>query len=81
MTVGRGNRLFAETLLAGQRAAPIMSLIQTVKLNGHDPNLYLCDVLRRLPTQRASEIHELLPTPWVQRQPSTPNGRNFSSAA
>lgn len=78
---GRKNWLFAGTLLAGQRAAAIMSLIQTAKLNGHDPYSYLCDVLRRLPTQRASEVHELLPNRWVQRQPLPPDERKFSSAA
>jgi hypothetical protein len=34
---GRKNWLVAGTLLAGQRAAAIMSLIQTAKLNGHAP--------------------------------------------
>ncbi len=51
---GRKNWLFAGTLLAGQRAAAITSLIQSAKLNGHDPYAYLKDVLERLPTQRAS---------------------------
>lgn len=36
-------------------------LIQSARLNGHDPYTYLKDVLTRLPTQRASEITELLP--------------------
>ena len=44
-----------------------MSLIQSAKLNQHDPYAYLKDVLQRLPTQRASEIHELLPHLWAQR--------------
>ena len=61
---GRKNWLFAGTLMAGQRAAVIMSLIQSAKLNGHDPYVYLKDVLARLPTQRASDIHELLPHVW-----------------
>jgi transposase len=30
-------------------------------MNGHDPHAYLEDVLTRLPTQRASEIGQLLP--------------------
>lgn len=47
---GRKNWLFAGTLLAGQRAAAVMSLIQSAKLNGHDPYTYLKDVLQRLPT-------------------------------
>ena len=36
--------------LAGQRAAIVMSLVQSAKLNGHDPWAYLSDVLERLPT-------------------------------
>lgn len=62
---GRKNWLFAGTLMAGQRAAAIMSLLQSAKLNGHDPYAYLKDVLARLPTQRASDIDELLPHRWV----------------
>jgi len=61
---GRKNWLFAGTLPAGQRAAVITSLIQTAKLNGHGPYAYLKDVLQRLPTQRASEIGQLLPHRW-----------------
>lgn len=53
-STGRKNWLFAGTLLAGQRAAAIMSLIQTAKLNGRDPYAYLRHVLTRLPTQPAN---------------------------
>jgi transposase len=60
----RNNWLFAGSLRAGQRAATIMSLVQSAKLNGHDPYLYLKDVLERLPMQRASRIEELLPHRW-----------------
>jgi hypothetical protein len=45
-------------------ALTIMSLIQSARLNGHDPYAYLKDVLTRLPTQRASEIEQLLPHKW-----------------
>lgn len=62
---GRKNWLFAGTLLAGKRAAAIMSLIQSAKLNGHDPYAYLSDVLTRLPTHKASAISELLPHRWA----------------
>ena len=61
---GRKNWLFAGTLAAGKRAAVITTLIQSAKLNGHDPYAYLKDVLQRLPTQRASEIRQLLPHRW-----------------
>lgn len=65
IALGRSNWLFAGSLRAGQRAAAIMSLIQSAKLNGHDPYVYLKDVLERLPTQPASRIDELLPHRWV----------------
>ena len=68
MTLGRSNWLFAGSLRAGRRAAVIMSLIQSAKLNGHDPYRYLKDVLERLPTQPASRVEELLPHRW---QPTT----------
>ena len=64
----RSNWLFAGSLRAGQRAATIMSLIQSAKLNGHDPYRYLKDVLERLPTQPASRLEELLPNRWQSQQ-------------
>ena len=42
-----------------------MSLIQSARLNGHDPYVYLKDVLGRLPTPPASRIGELLPHTWT----------------
>jgi len=63
--LGRSNWLFAGSLRSGKRAAAIMSLIQSARMNGHDPYAYLKDVLTRLPTQRASEIVQLLPHQWV----------------
>ena len=65
IAIGRGNWLFAGSLRAGQRAATVMSLIQSAKLNGHDPYAYLKDVLARLPTQKNSRIDELLPHRWT----------------
>lgn len=62
--LGRKNWIFAGSLRSGKRAAAIMSLIQSARLNGHDPYAYLKDVLTRLPTQRASEIDQLLPHRW-----------------
>jgi hypothetical protein len=64
IALGRQNWLFAGSLRAGKRAAAVMSLVQSAKLNGHDPYAYLKDVLTRLPTQPASRIEELLPHRW-----------------
>jgi len=63
--LGRSNWLFAGSLRSGQRAAAVMSLVQSARINGHDPYVYLKDVLTRLPTQKASAIDELLPHNWV----------------
>jgi transposase len=65
IALGRSNWLFAGSLRAGKRAAAVMSLIQSARLNGHDPYRYLKDVLERLPTQPASRIGELLPHSWT----------------
>ncbi len=64
VALGRSNWLFAGSLRAGQRAMAIMSLIQSAKLNGLDPYLYLKDVLQRLPALPARRLHELLPHRW-----------------
>ncbi len=66
IALGRSNWLFAGSLRGGQRAAAAMSLIQSAKLNGHDPYQYLRDILERLPTHPASRIEELLPHRWTQ---------------
>ena len=64
IALGRTNWLFAGSLRAGKRAAAVMSLVQSAKLNGHDPYRYLKDVLERLPTLPNSRIEELLPHRW-----------------
>ena len=46
------------------RAAAVMSLVHSARLNGHDPYAYLKNVLERLPTQPASRVRELLPHRW-----------------
>jgi len=67
IAIGRQNWLFAGSLRAGKRAAAVMSLIHSAKLNGLEPYAYMRDVLERLPTQPASRIQELLPHRWQLR--------------
>lgn len=64
MALGRKNWLFAGSLRSGQRAANVMSLIQSAKINDLDPQAYLRDVLERLPSTRYSDIDSLLPHNW-----------------
>ena len=66
--MGRKAWLFAGSELAGQRAAVVMSLLQSAKLHGHDPWAYLKDVLTRLPSHMNSRIDELLPHRWQPGQ-------------
>jgi transposase len=65
IALGRQNWLFAGSLRAGRRAAAVMSLIYSAKLNRLDPYAYLRDVLERLPTHPASRVDELLPHRWT----------------
>jgi transposase len=62
--MGRKAWLFCGSEMAGQRAAIVMSLVQSAKLNRHDPWAYLRDVLERLPGHPNSRIEELLPHRW-----------------
>lgn len=62
--LGRKNWLFAGSLRSGQRAANIMTLIQSAKLNGLDPYAYLTDILTKLPTHKMKDIEALLPHNW-----------------
>ena len=55
IAIGRKNWLFAGSLRAGKRAAAIMSLIQSARLNGHEPFVYLNDV-RKPPANPSSPI-------------------------
>lgn len=68
--MGRKAWLFCGSELAGQRAAIIMSLVNSAKLNRLQPWLYLRDVLQRLPGHPNHLIDELLPHRW---EPATAN--------
>ena len=70
IAIGRNNWLFAGSLRAGQRAAAVMSLIQSARMNDLDPYAYLRDILERLPTLPSSRLADLLPHRW--RSSSTP---------
>lgn len=62
--LGAKNWLFVGSELAGQRAAVVMSLVQSAKLNAIDPWAYLRDVLARIHGHPSQRIDELLPHRW-----------------
>jgi transposase len=57
----RKNYLFAGSDAGGDRAAAIYSLLGTAKLNGHNPEAFLRDVLVRIAEHPIKRITELLP--------------------
>jgi transposase len=65
LALGRKNWLFVGSQQAGERAAVLMTLIESAKLNGIDAWVYLKDVLTKLPTWPNSRLQELLPHRWV----------------
>lgn len=62
IALGRKNWLFIGSEQAGERAAVLMSLIESAKLNGHDAWAYLKDVLTKLPTWPNSRIQKFRST-------------------
>jgi transposase len=65
IVLGKKNWLFAGSLRAGRRAAAVMSLLHSARLNGHDAHAYMKDILERLPTLPANRVSELLPHRWT----------------
>lgn len=61
IALGRKNWLFAGSDKGGERAANILSLIETAKLNDIDPEAYLRDVLTRISDHPITKIADLLP--------------------
>lgn len=66
--VGRRRWLFIGHPDAGWRSAVIYTIIQSCRRRGINPQDYLTDVLRRLPSMKNTEVKDLLPSRW---KPST----------
>jgi transposase len=62
--IGRKNWLFAGNDAGGETLAKAMTLIESAKLNGLDPQAYLSDVLARIHDHIAPRLAELLPWNW-----------------
>ena len=65
LTIGRKNWLFVGSEDSGRSAATILSLVQTCRNLGINPQEYLEDVLRRIMGHPAKLIHQLLPDNWL----------------
>ncbi|TWT34122.1 Transposase IS66 family protein [Blastopirellula retiformator] len=71
--IGRKNWLFVAGKTGGERAAVLMSLVQTCKRNQVEPWAYLRDVFEQLPKLGESPTNEtldqLLPDQWLKAHP------------
>lgn len=63
--IGRKNWLFAGSDQGGERIANILTIIETAKLHGLNPEVYLTDVLTRVQDHPADRLEELLPWQWT----------------
>ena len=61
VAVGRKNWLFAGSEGGGKAAAIAVTLIETAKLNGVDPQAWLIWVLARIADHRINRVDDLLP--------------------
>lgn len=61
IVLGRKNWLFGGSDKGGERAAGILSLIETTRLNGLDPESFLRDVLIRIAAHPVNRTGEFLP--------------------
>jgi transposase len=68
LVLSRKNALFASGDDGGRRWAALASLIETCKLNGVNPQVYLTDLLTRLVNGwPQSRIDELMPWHWASK--------------
>lgn len=61
IAIGRKNYMFVGSERGGKSAAIIYTLIETAKLNGVDPQVWLTDTLSRIADHKINRIDELLP--------------------
>ncbi|WP_264812531.1 IS66 family transposase, partial [Gluconacetobacter sacchari] len=64
VVVGRKNYLFAGSDAGGDNIADAMTLIESAKLSGLNPQDYLADILARINDHKVNRLHELLPWNW-----------------
>jgi len=64
IALGRKSWLFAGSDRGGERAAVMLTLIQSAKLNDIDPQAWLADVLARIADHKINDLAALLPWNW-----------------
>ena len=68
--IGKKNWLFIGEAEAGQRSAVLFTIIEACRSRGIDPQIYLRDVLTRLPTMTNRQIKDVTPAAWAKAHQS-----------
>jgi transposase len=71
IAVGRKNFLFAGADAGGEILADAMTVIETAKLSGLNPEAYLADILTRIRDHDPAKLDDLLPWNWSPQHPAT----------
>lgn len=70
--MGRKNWLFCWSELGARVVGILQSLIVSCKLQGVDPYVYLTDVLQRIDSHPAADVHLLTPRLWKENFAKSP---------
>jgi hypothetical protein len=72
VVLGRKNFLFAGSDAGGEVLADAMTVIETAKLSGLNPEAYLTDILGRIRIHDPRHLDELLPWTWIASRNAAP---------
>ncbi|WP_406699172.1 IS66 family transposase [Singulisphaera sp. Ch08] len=72
IATGRKNWLFTGSETGGKTMAVLFSVVSSCQRHGHDPFVYLRDVLSRLPVLPKENLADLLPDRWSPPQAADP---------
>lgn len=67
LVIGRKNWLFVGSPRSGKGMANLFSLVQSCRAMKVDPQLYLEDIFRKLPSYPHKNLRELLPGQWNRK--------------
>jgi transposase len=72
VALGRKNWLFCWTEVGARQVGILYSLLASCRLQGVDPYVYLVDVLQRVDTHPALDVHLLTPRLWKEHFAAQP---------
>src|SRR4051794_19783220 len=80
VATGRKNWLFTGSENGGKTMAVLFSLVSSCQRHGHDPFVYLRDVLTRLPDLPKDHLADLLPNRWTPPKAADATSSTISPA-